>query len=620
MAFYTPFAEGDPATPSTFNDRFDETGVSLNARGISPMERAANGDGINDDRAVLAEIDALDDALLLPAAKTFLVASDLTLSGRVKGYGGLIKPDNGVTVTLGGSFEAGLFQCFDLSAGGSVTFSEGVLNGSYPQWWGGMAPDTTDDTDAIQAAADALGGSRGGTLKLTQAWRNWQISDHILIGRPSGISFNASNVPSGDFAGFAGAKGHFTIEGDVGFNRKITWTGDAQPGTTKVTASDSVGTYDWISDAKPMFQFWGGRFFTFRNLHLDGDDLAHAGIHFEGNQFSVTMENCKIEGCKMPVRNGTRWDEVNGVTYWGLMNAPYYKANVSDVTALGGWQGDSHNYTCCSFSGEYAYSTESEQNLSLTFTACGFVGRIQMVGGRVNLIQSAFLGTNTASDVTMITGTNRLFGRDIHVESDSTYFLTTQTGATEGTVVDIDGLDGDKSIHLQTGGWYSLRDARLDTIKRTRNASGSRVWAKLENCRMKNIRFESDAVGNAPSFFLEGENIECYSPVGADLFDHDGSGVFFIGTVKNVTPSTNFSDDYSRTYSQYSTAITSRVETSGLLRAQNGLQHVGTLGLNGAAPVAQGAAIAAADGTLADITTKFNSLLTYLRSRGDIDT
>jgi hypothetical protein len=34
--------------------------------------------------------------------------------------------------------------------------------------------------------------------------------------------------------------------------------------------------------------------------------------------------------------------------------------------------------------------------------------------------------------------------------------------------------------------------------------------------------------------------------------------------------------------------------------------------------VAQGSAIANADGALSDITTKFNALLAYLRTRGDI--
>lgn len=47
---------------------------------------------------------------------------------------------------------------------------------------------------------------------------------------------------------------------------------------------------------------------------------------------------------------------------------------------------------------------------------------------------------------------------------------------------------------------------------------------------------------------------------------------------------------------------------------------VSTLSLFGGVGTTQWAAIANADGTLADITTKFNTLLGYLRDRGDLDT
>lgn len=64
-----------------------------------------------------------------------------------------------------------------------------------------------------------------------------------------------------------------------------------------------------------------------------------------------------------------------------------------------------------------------------------------------------------------------------------------------------------------------------------------------------------------------------------------------------------------------------RVYVKDELEIDGALNHDGTtVGLNGATPVAQGAAIANADGTLADLTTKFNTLLAYLRSRGDIAT
>lgn len=76
----------------------------------------------------------------------------------------------------------------------------------------------------------------------------------------------------------------------------------------------------------------------------------------------------------------------------------------------------------------------------------------------------------------------------------------------------------------------------------------------------------------------------------------------------------------------YASANLLAVSNAGLrvaneIEIDGALDHDGTtVGFYNKTPVAQGAAIADADGTLADITTKFNTALAYLRSRGDIAT
>lgn len=110
------------------------------------------GDGSNDDGPGLEEASQQDNLILqLPPGQVYRVSQNTVLSGRAIGRGGIIRPDNGVTVTIAGSFEAGLYQCFDTSAGGTIHFGPGVVETLYPQWFGAVGDGVVDDTVAIQS-------------------------------------------------------------------------------------------------------------------------------------------------------------------------------------------------------------------------------------------------------------------------------------------------------------------------------------------------------------------------------------------------------------------------------------------------------------------------------------
>lgn len=70
--------------------------------------------------------------------------------------GALLQLDNGVTLTINGPFEAGLYQAFTWTGTGKVDFSPGARKEVYPQWWGAVGDGTTDDKAAIQAAVDSI--------------------------------------------------------------------------------------------------------------------------------------------------------------------------------------------------------------------------------------------------------------------------------------------------------------------------------------------------------------------------------------------------------------------------------------------------------------------------------
>lgn len=106
-----------------------------------------------------------------------LLATSGTVSANLRfAPGAKLKPASGVVVKLIGAISAGLYQIFDLSAGGgaAVEFG-GRVPEVWVEWWGAKADGeeqiTTDNRAAIQAACDAiqptLNTSRnGGTVHL----------------------------------------------------------------------------------------------------------------------------------------------------------------------------------------------------------------------------------------------------------------------------------------------------------------------------------------------------------------------------------------------------------------------------------------------------------------------
>lgn len=101
----------------------------------------------------------IDTAISVPADIT--VPSTITLRFE---RGGKLVPASGKVVTLNCSIEAGLWQIFDTSAGGSFTGILQVPN-VLPEWWGAAGDGVTDDTTPINAAITYVS-TTGGTVSL----------------------------------------------------------------------------------------------------------------------------------------------------------------------------------------------------------------------------------------------------------------------------------------------------------------------------------------------------------------------------------------------------------------------------------------------------------------------
>ncbi len=138
----------------------------------STIATGVAGNGSTDDRAALATSDDAALAASLPLMLlpgTYKVSSNITIDSPVWFAGdAILKPDNGVTVTLaGGVAQAPMSQIFDHSAGGVVAPANTAWY--HPQWWGAVGDSTTDDGAALVAVLDAAGANGGASIAIEGA-------------------------------------------------------------------------------------------------------------------------------------------------------------------------------------------------------------------------------------------------------------------------------------------------------------------------------------------------------------------------------------------------------------------------------------------------------------------
>jgi len=120
-----------------------------------------------DDATIQSALDAigsLDRTLVIPPG-TWTLSNDVTVPSNVNLKvlsGGLLSVATGKTLTINGSLEAEVYQIFD-NVGNVVG-----LKIAYPEWFGAVGDETTNDATAMQAAMNSI--SAGGKLIISKLY------------------------------------------------------------------------------------------------------------------------------------------------------------------------------------------------------------------------------------------------------------------------------------------------------------------------------------------------------------------------------------------------------------------------------------------------------------------
>ena len=149
----------------------------------SVIDFGAVGNGTTNDRAALAAAEAAGAGIYLPPG-IYRVSANITLTKVVTfAPGAILKPDSGIRITMSGEIDAGLWQIFDTSAGG--TFAGPVRNQYiYPDWWGAVPNIPTNQAPKIQSAITfAQAGAR--TVYLRNGL--WRCDTTLTMTEPAGI-------------------------------------------------------------------------------------------------------------------------------------------------------------------------------------------------------------------------------------------------------------------------------------------------------------------------------------------------------------------------------------------------------------------------------------------------
>ncbi len=244
-----------------------------------------------------------DKAHIKLSAGTWVVDADLTVPDTITlniPHGATIKPASGKTVTISGYIEAGLYQVFDLSAGGSVA-GPAKAEKIYPEWWGAAVDGSTNDAAAIQNAIDARQNLDNNIVKLNAG--RWYISEQIDLH--PGTKIEGANI---EYGGNAGATSYPNKLSDA--KGTVIIFDPSSETSLFVPILPKGGSNSWNAIAIHNMNIWGNTSMCDYHRTVFGDTdpvvtTSKYAIDFFETSFS-SVQNVAINGFQSGVREGQR--------------------------------------------------------------------------------------------------------------------------------------------------------------------------------------------------------------------------------------------------------------------------------------------------------------------------
>jgi hypothetical protein len=248
---------------------------------------------------VISTIGNSTPANLIVPPGTFAISANVAVTPNIRllpHNGAKISIPTGVTLTINGPFEAGLYQVFSCAGTGQVIFAEGAIKESNVAWWGASTA-ATDNTSAIQAAVNSFGiiafpeGAFNVASQITIAHAGC-----FLRGAPANLSTKSTARTTINYTSASGILFQFSTPGTMlsyvgmdGFN---------------LTSSSGNSTAIQICDvSRPQF----------KNISIY--PWYGTGIDFRGRELGY-FENLDIQ-CNVPIIINKNSNASNGTLFPG---------------------------------------------------------------------------------------------------------------------------------------------------------------------------------------------------------------------------------------------------------------------------------------------------------------